>query len=581
MVWKPAESASLVAHLSLQLLARGRAARRRDQRRRTATAPRSARSRSTTATSPRCTSPARRARSGTSGARSGRTSTATATTRAWSGRPAARTSSSPTRRLTWTRWPWPACAAPTSYQGQKCSAASRVCTPRGACGPTLRDRLVALTERDRASATPPIPRSTSARSSTPGSTRSTPTALAQARDEDVVVVGGNTDDTVGWFVDPTVLEVTDPHSSFMTEELFAPVLTAYVYDDADWDDTLRLVDDSTDVRPHRRGVRRRTRDAVAQADDALRYTAGNFYVNDKPTGSVGRPAAVRRRPCLGHERQGRHGVEPDPVRQPAYHQGQPPAGAPTTGTRTWTPDRPVGPVALRLVTRRTVGGEPQGHVQVVPVGPNPQVDPRERLDAFEPVVPGPRAARARPPHRRRDPRADGAATPRAVGVGPARPPHRSPSRTWLCAPSRPSAQPGPFPALRRRRSPQVPDQVAAPPERYTPARAGSAAGTLGYAPGPPCSLPAGRSASRAPPVPASAPRCSASGPGRHRRICSSTAAGAGRPRRTVAGPAPPPGGRRRAAGLTLLSCRTSHLHGRMMVVSTVSPPTMRDAVRMR
>jgi acyl-CoA reductase-like NAD-dependent aldehyde dehydrogenase len=69
-------------------------------------------------------------------------------------------------------------------------------------------------------------------------------ALARARAEGLVVVGGTTDDSTGWFVDPTVLEVTDPRSPFLTEELFAPVLTAYVYEDADWTDALRLVDES-------------------------------------------------------------------------------------------------------------------------------------------------------------------------------------------------------------------------------------------------------------------------------------------------------------------------------------------------
>jgi N-acetylglucosaminyl-diphospho-decaprenol L-rhamnosyltransferase len=86
-------------------------------------------------------------------------------------------------------------------------------------------------------------------------------------------------------VDPTVLEVGDPHSPFRTEELFAPVLTAYVYDDADWEKTLHLVDEST---PYglTGAVFAEDGSAVAQAAEALRYTAGNFYVNDKPTGSV-------------------------------------------------------------------------------------------------------------------------------------------------------------------------------------------------------------------------------------------------------------------------------------------------------
>ena len=65
------------------------------------------------------------------------------------------------------------------------------------------------------------------------------------RDEGLVLTGGSTDDRVGWFVRPTVLQVTDPKSWPMTEELFAPVTAAYVYDDAGWEATLQLVDDST------------------------------------------------------------------------------------------------------------------------------------------------------------------------------------------------------------------------------------------------------------------------------------------------------------------------------------------------
>ena len=109
--------------------------------------------------------------------------------------------------------------------------------------------------------------------------------LARARAENLVVVGGNTDDSVGWFVDPTVLEVPDPASPFLTQELFAPVLTAYVYEDSDWEQTLRLVDEST---PYglTGAVWAADAAAIRQADDALRYAAGNLYINDKPTASV-------------------------------------------------------------------------------------------------------------------------------------------------------------------------------------------------------------------------------------------------------------------------------------------------------
>jgi 1-pyrroline-5-carboxylate dehydrogenase len=86
-------------------------------------------------------------------------------------------------------------------------------------------------------------------------------------------------------VRPTIIVTTDPTFRTMREELFGPVLTAFVYEDAAWDETLRLVDTST---PYglTGAVFARDRSAIRQAADALRHAAGNFYVNDKPTGAV-------------------------------------------------------------------------------------------------------------------------------------------------------------------------------------------------------------------------------------------------------------------------------------------------------
>ena len=169
------------------------------------------------------------------------------------------------------------------FQGQKCSAASRLYAPRS-MWPALRDRLVDLTK----SVVVGDPTETETFVGAVINERQHAkhaAALARARAEGAVVVGGTTDSSKGWFVDPTVLEISDPHSPFITEELFAPVLTAYVYDDRDWEGTLRLVDEST---PYGLTGAVFTADehAVAEANDALRYAAGNFYVNDKPTGSV-------------------------------------------------------------------------------------------------------------------------------------------------------------------------------------------------------------------------------------------------------------------------------------------------------
>jgi 1-pyrroline-5-carboxylate dehydrogenase len=169
------------------------------------------------------------------------------------------------------------------YQGQKCAAPSRLYIPRS-LWPALRDRLVELT-RQVVVGDPTLPTThlgavISARQHAKHSE-----ALARARAEDLVVVGGTTDDSTGYFVEPTVLEVTDPHSPFMTEEFFAPIMAAYVYEDADWEKTLRLVDEST-IYGLTGAVFAQDEQAIAQADDALRYTAGNFYINDKPSGAV-------------------------------------------------------------------------------------------------------------------------------------------------------------------------------------------------------------------------------------------------------------------------------------------------------
>src|SRR5581483_4713917 len=100
-----------------------------------------------------------------------------------------------------------------------------------------------------------------------------------------VVAGGSYDDSDGWFVQPTVIETTDPRFRTMQEELCGPVVTALVYDDARYADTLDLVDKGT-TYGLTGAVFARARDAIETTRDRLRYAAGNFYVNDKPTGAV-------------------------------------------------------------------------------------------------------------------------------------------------------------------------------------------------------------------------------------------------------------------------------------------------------
>jgi 1-pyrroline-5-carboxylate dehydrogenase len=100
-----------------------------------------------------------------------------------------------------------------------------------------------------------------------------------------VLAGGGTDDSVGYFVQPTLLQVDDPGYRLMCEELFGPVLAVYVYPEARWKETLTLVD-QTSPYALTGAVFARDRAAIAEAQAALRHAAGNYYINDKPTGAV-------------------------------------------------------------------------------------------------------------------------------------------------------------------------------------------------------------------------------------------------------------------------------------------------------
>jgi len=100
-----------------------------------------------------------------------------------------------------------------------------------------------------------------------------------------VIIGGNYDDSKGYFVHPTVIETTDPHYESMEEEIFGPVLTVYVYEDKKWTETLELVD-TTSPYALTGAIFAQDRYAIDQAYKALENASGNFYINDKPTGAV-------------------------------------------------------------------------------------------------------------------------------------------------------------------------------------------------------------------------------------------------------------------------------------------------------
>jgi 1-pyrroline-5-carboxylate dehydrogenase len=169
------------------------------------------------------------------------------------------------------------------YQGQKCSAPSRIYVPKSRWK-ELRDRVVALMGeismgdvRDfRNFVSAVIDRRAYDRISG---------YLADAKRTAKIVAGGGASDRDGFFIEPTLVLVGKPDHRLMREEIFGPVVTAFVYDDAAWKQTLALVD-RTSVYALTGAIFARDRRAVREATIALRNAAGNFYINDKPTGAV-------------------------------------------------------------------------------------------------------------------------------------------------------------------------------------------------------------------------------------------------------------------------------------------------------
>ncbi len=171
------------------------------------------------------------------------------------------------------------------YQGQKCSAASRLYAP-DTLWPALRERVLDMLQHV-AMGDPADFRNFMGAVINRRAFDKITQYLAAARTDGATTVlrGGGADDAEGWFVEPTLLQTSDPGSRTMREEIFGPVLTLYVYPAARWTETLRLVDE-TSPYALTGAVFAQDRGAVEQARTALRYAAGNFYVNDKPTGAV-------------------------------------------------------------------------------------------------------------------------------------------------------------------------------------------------------------------------------------------------------------------------------------------------------
>jgi 1-pyrroline-5-carboxylate dehydrogenase len=184
------------------------------------------------------------------------------------------------------------------YQGQKCSAASRAYVP-ASLWPAVLQGLSAQMKTIRMGDVADFGNFIGAVIDRRAFERiSGHIAAARGDQAAQILIGGEVDDSIGWYVAPTVIEVSDPRHALMQTEIFGPVLTVYVYRDSAWDEVLQLVD-GTSPYALTGAVFATDRAAIHDATLALRYAAGNFYINDKPTGAV-----VGQQPFGGARRSG-------------------------------------------------------------------------------------------------------------------------------------------------------------------------------------------------------------------------------------------------------------------------------------
>ena len=171
------------------------------------------------------------------------------------------------------------------YQGQKCSAASRAYIPKSLWKEVKKIMGEQLAEIKMGS--PEDPKNFVNAVIDKASFDKCKGYIDRAKKskDAKVVFGGSCDDKKGWFVEPTVIEATYPHYESMEEEIFGPILTLYVYEDKDWTKTLKLVDE-TSPYALTGAIFAQDRYAINEATKALENAAGNFYINDKPTGAV-------------------------------------------------------------------------------------------------------------------------------------------------------------------------------------------------------------------------------------------------------------------------------------------------------
>lgn len=182
------------------------------------------------------------------------------------------------------------------YQGQKCSAVSRTYVPRS-LWPQVREKILRDLKEIKVGSPEDFTNFVNAVIDEPSFDKIAGYIDQAKKDGQEIIAGGKYDKSEGYFIDPTIIVADDPHYTTMKEEIFGPVLTIYVYDEI-WDDVLKLVDETS---PYglTGGMFSQDRQAIEQATDYLYQTAGNFYINDKPTGSV-----VNQQPFGGARKSG-------------------------------------------------------------------------------------------------------------------------------------------------------------------------------------------------------------------------------------------------------------------------------------
>ena len=171
------------------------------------------------------------------------------------------------------------------FQGQKCSAASRVYIPQS-LWPAVQAKLEADLKSMKMGSPEDMSNFITAVISEASFDKLARYIDQAKNDSDAeIIMGGNYDKSKGYFIEPTVILTTNPKYTTMETELFGPVVTIYIYEDAKWSETLKLVDETSEYALTG-AVFSQCRYAVEEATVALQNAAGNFYINDKPTGAV-------------------------------------------------------------------------------------------------------------------------------------------------------------------------------------------------------------------------------------------------------------------------------------------------------